>query len=549
MEDVEDSEMSADMDGGGEGEASAVAADPDFPDPRDPREDDPLTARYEEEEVIRNEFAWEFIGGLLEEVYMPHGFEGVCKDLEESAGLYRAWLSGLGFKGNTDELPCSPEVVKVDILAIPIQPGRTAAVRRVTPVVLHEKMRALAVQQEWRDYDVAKFSILEDGSLFWEDGHLRFTAFHGLLIVFFRADRPVPEFLIKMATDIKLEITKVGIPRKEASSRAIAIGASLTHGVVPLGWLDVLLEVSTQRDDPDYADELGSLVQVACPECAKTITNFKHLKNLATRISQEGLEAIEKGMIRAGLPFHTLPMTWFRDPWMLLPYTPTPSDASPAAKRAAKRARLATPATSESVTVFEQVLAIQRILVAASHKVAKSNEQVDSANMLGRLLGEGERKSIVTFTKKLARGIRVAGGDISEDGILAILEQFKEGSLDEELRLTMDVEAQSHFWTFPNREGECRGCGGGGAVRQGKTVCRELGEGAERAGRSCGDGGVRFARGAPASDAVEDRTLRHRSKDARNLRQSRCFLGRQRGAPTGAFGGGSRKQGGAVVVH
>ena len=68
----------------------------------------------------------------------------------------------------------------------------------------------------------------------YKDGHIRHAAFHGILFIFFLVDRVVPEYLRKMAAKINTEVAVTGITRKEAISRALAIGASLAHGVVPV---------------------------------------------------------------------------------------------------------------------------------------------------------------------------------------------------------------------------------------------------------------------------------------------------------------------------
>ena len=95
----------------------------------------------------------------------------------------------------------------------------------------------------------------------------------------------MPEYVRRMAADIDVVIRRKGVTRKDAITSAIAIGASFTYGVVPLSWLDIILHVNEHRGDENYADDLSGLVQAACPEYAKKITNWKHLKNIATRLA------------------------------------------------------------------------------------------------------------------------------------------------------------------------------------------------------------------------------------------------------------------------
>ena len=74
--------------------------------------------------------------------------------------------------------------------------------------------------------------------------------------------------------------------------------------------------------------------------------------------------------------------------------------------------------------------------------------------MLGRCVGEPERKLVVTLAKKLEQGLQLAGADLSADAAGGIRKEFEAGTLDNELRMTVDVEAQAHFWTFLKRARE-----------------------------------------------------------------------------------------------
>ena len=70
------------------------------------------------------------------------------------------------------------------------------------------------------------------------------------------AERQGREYVRRMAADIDVVIRRKGVTRKDAITSAIAISASLTHGVVPLSWLDIILEVNDNliTDKSEIAD-------------------------------------------------------------------------------------------------------------------------------------------------------------------------------------------------------------------------------------------------------------------------------------------------------
>ena len=255
----------------------------------------------------------------------------------------------------------------------------------------------------------------------------------------------MPEYLRRMAAHIDVVISRKGVTRKDAITSAIAISASFTYGVVPLSWLDIILHVNEHRGDENYADDLSGLVQAACPEYAKKITNWKHLKNIATRLASRTIHALEREMIRHGLPFHSLPISWFREAWIL---TAPDEDAPPPGKKQ----RVGRPSNApQFLSEAEQVLAVTRTLADAAKAAHASTEPIDNPNMLGRCVGEAERKLVVTLAKKLEQGLQLAGADLSADAAEGIRKEFEAGTLDSELRMTVDVEAQAHFWTFLKR--------------------------------------------------------------------------------------------------
>ena len=54
----------------------------------------------------------------------------------------------------------------------------------------------------------------------------------------------------------------------------------------------------------------------------------------------------------------------------------------------------------------------------------------------------------------MEQGLQLAGADLSADAAEGIRKEFEAGTLDNELRMTVDVEAQAHFWTFLKRARE-----------------------------------------------------------------------------------------------
>ena len=54
----------------------------------------------------------------------------------------------------------------------------------------------------------------------------------------------------------------------------------------------------------------------------------------------------------------------------------------------------------------------------------------------------------------MEQGLQLAGADLSADAAEGIRKEFGAGTLDNELRMTVDVEAQAHFWTFLKRARE-----------------------------------------------------------------------------------------------
>ena len=292
----------------------------------------PAAAAGDADDVTPGEKSWHYVCELAATAYPGDDpWKELHKALETATSSAPDMLNYHDFLEKiigeaTPPLPKDVGECKRAIPVIPFDLGRAGALRCVTPSSLKQKARDLTVAQQWRSYDKATFSYLNDDSLFFEDGHIRYTAFHGVLYIFYRLGRPVPEYVRRMAADIDVVISRKGVTRKDAITSAIAISASLTYGVVPLSWLDIILHVNEHRGDENYADDLSGLVQAACPEYAKKITNWKHLKNIATRLASRTIHALEREMIRHGLPFHILPISWFREAWIL---TAPDEDAPP----------------------------------------------------------------------------------------------------------------------------------------------------------------------------------------------------------------------------
>ena len=265
------------------------------------------------------------------------------------------------------------------IAAIPCDLSREFALRCVTPIAMKVKAKDSMLAQEWRSYDKATFSYLEDGKLFWEDGHIRMTAFHAILYVFHLSRRPVPVCLGTMAGNVSVVIVQTKTTRKEAITRSIASSAALTHGIVPLSWFDIVVECTSQAEE-SYADDLASMVQAACPEYAKKITNWKHIRNLCTRLAGRTIRAVEECMSKAGLAFHLLPQTWLREAFILLP-VPRDCDAPPPAKRGRPSTHAAHALSEE-----EQEWAVRWILAAAAKAAHEGNAPCDSVTMFSRLV-------------------------------------------------------------------------------------------------------------------------------------------------------------------
>ena len=123
-------------------------------------------------------------------------------------------------------------------------------------------------------------------------------------------------------------------------------------------------------------------------------------------------------------------------------------------RRPRKKQRVGRPSNAtQLLTEVEQVLAVTRTLADAAKAAHASTEPIDNPNMLGRCVGEPERKLVVTLAKKLEQGLQLAGADLSADAAEGIRKEFEAGTLDSELRMTADVEAQARFWTFLLRHG------------------------------------------------------------------------------------------------
>ena len=54
----------------------------------------------------------------------------------------------------------------------------------------------------------------------------------------------------------------------------------------------------------------------------------------------------------------------------------------------------------------------------------------------------------------MEQGLQLAGADLSAGAAEGIRKEFEAGTIDNELRMTVDVEAQAHFWTFLKRARE-----------------------------------------------------------------------------------------------
>ena len=130
---------------------------------------------------------------------------------------------------------------------------------------------------------------------------------------------------------------------------------------------------------------MEGLVQAACPEYAKKITNWMHLKNIATRLAVGTIKAVEREIIRHRMPFHIIPQSWFREAWILSAPIADPNPALAKKPRAGRP----TQQPAQFLTDEQQELAVTRTLADAAKAVSGCTDKVDSANMLGRLLPDG----------------------------------------------------------------------------------------------------------------------------------------------------------------
>ena len=245
---------------------------------------------------------------------------------------FHAWLASVlevasGVDGHSSwvEIPNgeSEETGKLRLFACPLDHSRAQALRAVEFEELKEKARAIVLAQEWRPWDVLRISR-ESGTTgikgtFIEDFHIRLCSLTALFIIHWEQEWALPQFLQSMGREIPTKYLGYAT-RTNAMARAVQICASQQCGVTALSWLDIVLQVVEMSGEAaSFGSDLQTQVLQFCPEYARKVNSWQHMKSLCSRVDPQCYAYAETVLATHGIPKAILPQCWFRETFFLQP--------------------------------------------------------------------------------------------------------------------------------------------------------------------------------------------------------------------------------------
>ena len=253
--------------------------------------------------------------------------------------------------------------------------------------------------------------------------HIRLCALHAISYYYYvhKQQMSMPGWLLSIGSRIPLQYLGHST-RTDALSRALQTAASLEHGVTPLGWLDIVLQVKAGNEgDEFFGQQLQAKVLAIAPEFGRKITSWQHMGALCNRVAGEVWSDAERVLSENGVPKSVIPQSHFREAWFLQPSSQ----------------RKMTPQKEKGLQPLEQVCAGRRFLtdIVRAWQAAGGSATKDG---IGKVAKEDDLKKYASLAKKFVVGME-SQEHATHISVRDCLEDFATGNCDGFLHQARDT--------------------------------------------------------------------------------------------------------------